>query len=726
MTKRALIAVMVVLAAGLPFTNPAQAQAAHLLQPDAGGPWNSLQDVQNALPGVLDDMFNTYSDCPLWSTACGGNPTSISSQVIGQNGPTWSGTADHGAATSPSWAYSAKSVPETSYLGLVDRVASGACTGLSVATENAIKASWDLNLAKPVPEVALGSTRITANVNYSGTNVNVDHTTTLTTGQENSICATVLVINTCFPFDVPPMGELLDEADVRLEPALRNMTAAYMTGATPKGVAYWRSFMGKLAFTFVKELLPGILNNLDFKSDGSVYVPTSDPGEALRAAVLMGISQIELTPADDKADTPCAPWGTSTDLDTGTLPRIEFDGGYIDNARVRIPGGNICTGITAWASNYDIGVGKYSGQAARLAVATNVGDLNGDGTFNFSSWTASGGSFDAYAMRENAMTPNPVTISAQPAGNWASADPNDPGSPVITNGNWTLTVGMLNPHVYDVDWYYGATPDTLALVQSSSSLSRQYTGLPWGVSYAKAVVKGKCGAADATSNTVALKSVPPITVFAQVPARIAILEDEYYADVPFGAQIGDSTALTFQWFRKVGVATEFTEFGLPTADGLLNIPEDPGAPQGAGPADSGQYFCRVTSNVWGHSIDSQVTSVNVVSFDSNVYDPFAQSGPQGRVIDNPAVIAVDSGATPPTITVDGTPYLGELAATDIAPGVAVFRFESIKVGAGAAVTLAGNRPVSILAAGDMVWDAAVTVTPGTLGGGAGGAGGAGG
>ena len=88
-------------------------------------------------------------------------------------------------------------------------------------------------------------------------------------------------------------------------------------------------------------------------------------------------------------------------------------------------------------------------------------------------------------------------------------------------------------------------------------------------------------------------------------------------------------------------------------------------------------------------------------------------------------VVINTGTTGnPTMTVNGTTtYTGTVL--NYGTGVAVFYFDYLKVPEGVAVSVSGQRPLSIVSDNDMVWGASVTVPPGNLGGGAGGAGGTG-
>jgi len=96
-------------------------------------------------------------------------------------------------------------------------------------------------------------------------------------------------------------------------------------------------------------------------------------------------------------------------------------------------------------------------------------------------------------------------------------------------------------------------------------------------------------------------------------------------------------------------------------------------------------------------------------------------------------ISINTAPFPPVITIDGTPMDGRVVLPGgVSPGVAVFDFTEVNVGASTTVTVtdASNRPFSIAATGDLVWSANVSVAPSAsgpkAGGGAGGTGGSGG
>ena len=441
--------------------------------------WANFQALAADMPAQLDALMTQYVGCNLWSTNCN-SQTAVYTSVVGQNGAGWVGS-DHGAVNTPAWAYAAAGMTNDNRFALLEAVLNtGACLdGLSLSNVNLIRNTFAANRDKPMPNVTVTNVRLTGKVNYY-ISLSIDETISIVTGQNNRLCVDTGIAGTqCFDVDVPSMESLLDDANEKLDDALRNLCAAYMTVGDSRGVLYWQSFMGRLGFTFLNELLPGLLNNIGKSDDGSIYVPTSDPGVALRAALLMGFGQLQLA-GDAKSATACAPWGTVQDLDTGELPRIEFDGGYVDNARVRIPGQNVCAAVATWASTYATGVGKYAGLPLLLGsgvAGSNAGDLNGDGTTNLASCQAASGNTTEFLLRESATTPSSLVIATQPAGNYSGTGQ---GSPEC-NGSWTFTAAMQYPALaYSFQWLQGTAPGSLSVAATTTAPTRT-VALPYGV-----------------------------------------------------------------------------------------------------------------------------------------------------------------------------------------------------------------------------------------------------
>ncbi|MBP9003394.1 MAG: hypothetical protein KBH78_07235, partial [Candidatus Hydrogenedentes bacterium] len=668
-----------------------------------GDYWTSLEALATDMPNQLNGLMQQYVGCPLWSTSCN-SQTAVYLSVAGQDGPYWIG-ADHGNSGGPNWTYTGTGVPEQAEMAMLDAILNpGACIdGLPMTTVNAIRNAFAANRGVPMPEITVTNVRITGNVHYI-IDVGVDETVTITTGARNQLCANAPIIGrTCFDVDVPPMEQLLDDAFASMDEAIRNMTAAYHTIGDSRGVNYWYAFMGRLGFTFLKELLPGLLNNLKQDSD-EIYVPTSDPGEALRAVVLLGFAAGDLVP-EGKGTVSCAPWGTVTDFDTGTLPRINFDGGYVDNARVRIPGEYVCAAISNWAANYLMSSGRYQNQTTRLATAAsgpNGGDLNGDGTRNLASWQASSGSLTAYLARENAKAPANFTLTQ---------DLQSPPLPVGAS-QITWTVGIPYPNLtFTYDWYMGQNPSSLQPVSppvNNPTLTANMTSP--GTWYFQCVVTAACSGAQAAS-TMAQVNYIPITFTKQPPEQTYVQVDN--PETLTGlveAKVYDESPVTYQWYRKVSGSPDFEPFGPATPTGNLTFPT-------VEPTDAGYYFCRVTSTVYGHSVDSSQMFVFVSGASLKIYDALAGQGPyQGELIMSSGTMNINTNSA--TMDVNGTTYFGEINS-----GVCVFRFQFVSVNGGVC-NVTGSRPLSITSASDLRWSIPIGVVPGTLGGGTGGQGGA--
>ncbi|HOC74169.1 MAG TPA: hypothetical protein PKL54_15245, partial [Candidatus Hydrogenedentes bacterium] len=188
--------------------------------------WADFQSLLGDLPTQLDALLTTYVGCPLWSTDCN-SQTAIWSQVAGQQGPAWIG-ANHGSGGSPSWAYTGAGIPEQDRFALLESVVNpAACVdGLSPAAVSAVRGTFAANRAVMMPEIAVGNVRLTGTVNYV-ISLNLDETVTIVTGARNTLCVDTgipFVGTTCLDVDVPPLEQLLDDANERLDDGLRNMT----------------------------------------------------------------------------------------------------------------------------------------------------------------------------------------------------------------------------------------------------------------------------------------------------------------------------------------------------------------------------------------------------------------------------------------------------------------------------------------------------------------------
>jgi hypothetical protein len=202
-------------------------------------------------------------------------------------------------------------------------------------------------------------------------------------------------INTGIPglgnqcFDVPPMwkgnGSLLGGVHPKLRDVLVNLNAAYLTLGDARYENYWYAFMGRLALTFVNELLPGLIANM--KDDGPDEYETSgmDFGEAVWRSALGGLGDALLKAegaGDDKAA--CSPWGNVPDLDV-TVSGVPVVG----SVRISLEDWRVCQSIRGFAEQYQCN--RFNcGNATALASRTNQGDLNGDGTYNLASYQAAG------------------------------------------------------------------------------------------------------------------------------------------------------------------------------------------------------------------------------------------------------------------------------------------------------------------------------------------------
>ena len=109
----------------------------------------------------------------------------------------------------------------------------------------------------------------------------------------------------------------------------------------------------------------------------------------------------------------------------------------------------------------------------------------------------------------------------------------------------------------------------------------------------------------------------------------------------------------------------------------------------------------------------------------DLYDP-SLSTSLGPLSVASGTINIDTSGASPSMTGAAT-ATGQVKQHPSGFGdVAVFRFDSVDIAAGVTVTVTGDKPLSIVTAGDFNFAGTLNVTPGTTGGGAGGTGGVGG
>ncbi|HPO13591.1 MAG TPA: hypothetical protein PLI09_09115, partial [Candidatus Hydrogenedentes bacterium] len=631
-------------------------------------------DMENVLGAALVDT-STEPDTDLWHDHGGAN--GIWRSVPGQIGPGFVKVDNDG-----------NGIYDDDHFAFLQSLlnAEGCTAGLNAAQLNNIRTSFDQMRA------AINSFEITlSNIQIRNGGITVpNQNISITTGAE--ACIDTLIGEQCF--DVPSLwGEdgVLNDADPRLDDYLRDLGAGYTTMGDAQALAYFQGLVAQIVIKYIPILVDNLL--ADLKSGGKAYVAPDVKWDFEKAYTV-----------------PCNQITTLTKHVCITDP-IEI---CVD---ITVTNTDQCAAIQSFINNFNSP--PHTSYGSLLAAG---GNLNGIAPTNLGSYTAAGGVVANWLIRENLDNPASLVITTQPAGNYSGSGPGDP----LCTGNWTFTVGMeYTNFAYTYYWYQGPNPGSLALAETTSVPQRVLTSLPYGITYHQVRIAGPwtggCALPQVTSSTVGLRVVPPITFIGTPPTRIDIPDGEYYEDYPVGAIIGDSSPLTFTWYRKRAIDTDFLEYSV-TNDGVLMIRLDM---SGAQTSDSGQYYVHVSSDVYGHSVDSPVIRVNVVTFPTDAYDPLAQAGPQGRTLiatnsGSPATIQIFTGETPPRMNVNGTNILGEVAAATVEVGVATFRFEQVNVQyANVTIMTGSNRPLSILSAGDLNWgNVTITVPPGYMGGGA--------
>ena len=527
---------------------------------------------------------------------------------------------------------------------------------------------------------------------------------TITTGTSNNlrICVDsgiIFVGTTCLAenVDIPSLwgnDGLLNEGAPGLGEDLADLLAAYLTIGSQAKVDYMQALMyqtlARGVLGNVMELVLSLLGKgvpMEYEME-----PWTAPWESEKV---------------DKAYNP--PNIGNHEIDNSYSPPLVVSQSdpYIAINRVRAtvygvsPGGGqpgMLEGVGQfWTNWYQIGAnGFHGGFANRLTAGVK---LNPGMPFanNYQAWLSSPTVQTFFNNTGCAL--DALTIASQPL---------QPATAISTS-TYALSLQMQYPANYTYVWLSGASPGTLAPINPPvNSNVLNLSGLPIGARYYACQVSHLCTGTPVTSNTVSISYVPfAFTKHPPEQVYVTVDQNEVLTDL-VEAVVYDESPVTYQWYRKLSGEPTFELYGTPSANGVLSF-------MPAAPTDAGLYFCRATSDDYGHSIDSNQMFVFATGVSLRIYDALAGLGPQGNLIVPSGSIAINTNAN--TLQTGSQTYFGETDA-----GVSVFRFHDVDVAAGVTVTVTGNRPLSITSAGDMRWFAPVTVAPGTLGGGAGGAG----
>jgi len=541
--------------------------------------WADYQALAADVQGILDAVYTQYAGCALWSTDCN-SKSKVWDDVVGQNGPSWVGGARHGATRTPSWAYSDPGVPDTAHFALLEEVLKpNACLdGIALNTVIAIRNAYNANKALAQSEQLVIRD---VQANASLLSCTIDQRVTITTGAplcvdpEGVICP---IGNTCF--NVPPLQQLLDDVNVQFDDMLYNLIAAYMTIGDSRKVDYWYAFSGRLALSFLTEMLSGLLAGIG-KSDEPVLYAQSLP-EAIFKGVALAFSQVELdTSGEAKADkASCAPWGDVPGIDTTVV--IPTDLGDV-HLRIRLEDWRVCNTITEFANKFLCT--RYNCSAKQyLATKSDEGDMNENGQWNIQSYAAAGGDVNQWLVLEGVRLP--FFITDQP----------DPPVTQLTYGDtYTMSVAATSPNSIGYQWYAGPDVNNLTPIQyatgssyaapidfysfDSTVISRVY----------RVEVTTSCGGNPAPplwSDPVTITNTlpPPITISTQ-PMGGSYLPGQS-ANLTVAASVGYGGPLQYQWQKKTS-SEVWTDVSGATNATLSFTPV-------AG-ADAGNYRCRISN-----------------------------------------------------------------------------------------------------------------------------------
>ncbi|HOK89295.1 MAG TPA: DUF5011 domain-containing protein, partial [Candidatus Hydrogenedentes bacterium] len=578
MDKRAVI--LTVLVALVVLCSPGTARAHDYMVSDY---WADYQALANDVQSILDAVYTQYAGCNLWSTSCNAKPA-VWSQVVGQSSPSWVGGAAHGANRT-SWVYENPGVPDTAHFALLEEVLKpNACLdGIALNTAIAIRNAYNANKALAQSEqLVIRDVWATASV----LTCSIDQRVTITTGAQLCVSPGGFVCpigTTCF--DVPPLQSLLDDVNPQFDDMLYNLIAAYMTIGDSRKTDYWYAFSGRLALSFLTDMLAGLLAGIG-KSDTPELYAESLP-EAVFKGVAYAFSQVELdaTGADSKAA--CAPWGNVPGVDTTVV--IPSPVGNI-NLRIRLEDWRVCNTITEFANKFLCT--RYNCSAKQyLATKTNEGDMNQDGTWNIQSWAAAGGNVDQWLVLEGVRLPFYIT------------DQPDPPTGTLTYGDtFTMCVAATSPNAIGYQWYAGPDVNNLSPIQYAGGTCYAapidfYSFGPTTVTRVYRVeVSSSCGGNPAPplwSDPVTVTNTlpPPITITTQ-PTGGSYLPGQS-ASLSVAASVEYGGPLQYQWQKETSPGV-WTDLSGKTSATLSFTPVTG--------ADAGNYRCRISNQVGSNPV----------------------------------------------------------------------------------------------------------------------------
>ena len=620
--------------------------------------WSSLEQLASEFDNILDDMLVSLGLCPQWTQDCDGANSAFWRGVAGQDGPYWDGfdnRSDHGTTSmgnNQAWSYTPKGsgfkLIDSRYLAFLDAVLDPSRNkNLPSATVNAIRTAFQNNIARVQQAELSINVNIIANVLGCDNNI----TTNITTNTTKTLTIRALafcLVSYDVTFDIPSFltssrgGPLAEDADDRLDDALINLTAAYMTLGDLKATDYWYSFFGKMIQIVINELLDDIIRNMTKGLNDKKFID-----QLISAGPenwdLSGNPELYLPDLDAGSKTVCHPWGNTASVDIPVSVEVPVPGvGTITiEVQVLVSDQEVCNAVTNFANNHVVR-SAYSTQGAYLAVNPASGNLNGDSRTNYLTYSDTFVSSNVYAnniqgiaewcLRED-IFPASLFLETQPVGAtlvWGSGT--HTLNVAVDNGDGSIwTVNNLPPNTprFNYQWYYSNDPNNVTTPYPGGN-TRQLVVDPqvWGPGsvgtwYFRCLIADPYTKASIYSNTVQINvQAPPIVITQQPTVNPTPPID---ALNPFtitcnATQVGGT--LSYQWqIDRSFTGNNWENVSDGNDDNVYNV-------SSALEADEGLYKCIITSVTFGNSMSTGTVGVQV-----NTPTPVVTLNPVGAIID---------------------------------------------------------------------------------------------
>lgn len=615
--------------------------------------WSSLEQMASQMDNIIDDMLVALGLCPQWTQDCAGANSAYWRQVAGQDGPYWDGTdnrSDHGTTNIGSggaWSYTPKGsgfkLVDSRYFALLDAVLDpNRNTNLPSATVTAIRNAFQNNINRArATELTINKVRLRADVSGCGN----DKTVNLTTNTQMTVNLCVgwgCLICQDVSFDVPSFlrsdrgGPIAEDADERLDDALINMTAAYMTLGDQKAMDYWYSWYGKMIQIIINDLLDDIINNMTkgmMKDKKFVDALLSIPPEN----IVIGAHPELYIPEPLEAKEVCNPWGNTATVDF-TVP-VDSPIGTI-NLRVTITDTDVCTSIRTFANN-NVVASQFQPQTTYLAVAPTTGNLNGDSRTNFLTYSDTFNSSNTYATIAQGVAEWALREDIFPATLWLETQPVGRTSPPLTWGqdSWTLSVAVDNgdgsiwtldnlpPNTprFNYQWYYGSSSgDVTTPVSGGNVRVLNINPVDWiGSRFFRCLISDPYTKASIYSNTVeVVVQAPPISITQQPTVNPTPPIDALNPFTITCNATQNGGTLSYQWqIDRTFTGNNWENVSDGDSNNIYNVAS-------ATANDAGLYKCIITSVTFGNSVSTGTVGVQV-----NTPTPVVTLQPTGGNID---------------------------------------------------------------------------------------------